>query len=83
MRHLGKVQAFLALLVCAGFFAAIWLTMKNDVDSSMRDALLILVGNLATCFGAVVNYYFGSSSGSQQKTDLLSSKNPDDLNAPR
>jgi hypothetical protein len=74
MRHLGKVQAFLAFAVCVGFFAALWLVLKNDVDSSMRDALLILIGNLATCFGAIVNYYFGSSSGSQQKTELLGNK---------
>ena len=37
----------------------------------------ILIGNLAAAFMAVVNYYFGSSSGSAQKNQLLAEKVPE------
>lgn len=74
MKHLGKVQGLIAFLVLAGFFGCIWLVIKFEVSGFMRDALLILIGNLAAAFMAVVNYYFGSSSGSAQKTALMAPK---------
>ena len=74
MRHLGKVQACLAFVVTAGFFGCIWLVIERDVSGNMRDALLILIGNLSGAFLAVVTYYFGSSSGSAQKNTLLAQK---------
>ena len=76
MRHLGKVQGLIAFLVLVGFFACIWMVVERKVDGTMRDALLILIGNLAAAFMAVVNYYFGSSSGSAQKNLLLADKEP-------
>jgi membrane protein DedA with SNARE-associated domain len=39
-----------------------------------REPLLILVGSLSAAFGAVVNYWFGSSSGSAHKSELLAGK---------
>ena len=71
MKHTGKVQASVAFVVLFGFFGAIWLVMVGEVNPSMRDALLILIGSLGAAFGAVVNYYFGSSSGSARKDELL------------
>ena len=76
MRHTGKVQASIAFLILVGFFAAIWLAMTREVTASMRDALLILIGSLGAAFGAIVNYYFGSSSGSAQENQLLADKEP-------
>lgn len=77
MRHLGKVQAAIAFLVIAGFYASIWLAMTREVLASMRDVLLILIGSLAAAFGGVIGYYFGSSSGSAQKNQLLADKAPE------
>ncbi len=77
MRHLGKVQGFIAFIVLTGFFGCIWLVIEKEVSGFMRDALLILIGNLAAAFMAVVNYYFGSSSGSAAKNVLLANKEPD------
>lgn len=76
MRHLGKVQGFIAFVVISGFFGCVFLVVERKVDGTMRDALLILIGNLAAAFMAVVNYYFGSSSGSAQKNLLLAEKEP-------
>jgi ABC-type Mn2+/Zn2+ transport system permease subunit len=80
MKHVGKVQASIAFLVIFGFFAAIWMVLSQEVNPSMRDALLILIGSLGAAFGAVVQYYFGSSSGSARKDELYggsSGRQPD------
>ncbi len=77
MKHLGKVQGAVAFVVLVGFFGCIWLVVEREVSGFMRDALLILIGNLAAAFMAVVNYYFGSSSGSAQKNQLLAEKAPE------
>lgn len=76
MRHIGKVQGAIAFVVLCGFFGAIWMAMTRDVTAGMRDALLILIGSLGAAFGAVINFYFGSSSGSQSKDRLLADKEP-------
>lgn len=31
----------------------------------------MLMGTMATCFGMVVGYFFGSSVGSVQKSDII------------
>lgn len=71
MRHTGKVQALLACCITLGFFAVLWLLMTLEGHGNMRDALLIMVGALGAAFGAIVNYYFGSSSGSARKDELM------------
>lgn len=71
MRHIGKIQATLACTITAGFFGVLWLLMTLEGHGNMRDALLIMVGALGAAFGAIVNYYFGSSSGSAQKNEML------------
>lgn len=75
MRHLGKVQAALAFIVSFGFFAVLYFLLIMKEGGAMRDALLIMVGALGAAFGAIVNYYFGSSSGSAQKTALMVNSN--------
>lgn len=71
MKHTGKVQAFLGIVITAGFFGVLWLLMTLEGNGNMRDALLIMVGALGAAFGAIVNYYFGSSSGSAAKNHLI------------
>ncbi len=76
MKHTGKVQALLAFFVTVGFFADLYMLMVLPSGGAMRDALLIMVGALAAGFAQVLNYYFGSSSGSQAKDQLLANKEP-------
>lgn len=61
-----------ALLVTAGFFVMLWSVLQQEGETS--EAALLLLGSLGTAFGAVVNYYLGSSLGSAQKNRLLSEK---------
>lgn len=74
MKHTGKVQGALAFSVTAGFFGMLWLMMTLERGSVMHDAMLIMTGALGASFGAVISYYFGSSSGSQAKDKLLAGK---------
>lgn len=60
-----------ALVVTLGFFAMLWAVLGQ---AEVSEAALLLLGSLGTAFGAVVNYYLGSSLGSLQKSRLLSEK---------
>lgn len=60
-----------ALIVTAGFFAMLRVVLGQP---EVSEAALLLLGSLGTAFGAVVNYYLGSSLGSSQKNRMLSEK---------
>ena len=71
MKHTGKVQGAIAFLILAGFFVVLYALIQSKVEAGgMRDALLIMVGALAAMCTSVVNYYFGSSSGSARKDEI-------------
>lgn len=74
MRHTGKVQVALAVLAIAGFFGLIYLLIYTEPPAGVRDAMLVLVGAVAGGYSTVLNYYFGSSSGSARKDEILAAK---------
>lgn len=61
----------LAMAIIGGFFATIFyvLTGRALVDTAIAGAL---VGYVSAKAEQVVSYYFGSSAGSKQKTDAMS-----------
>jgi hypothetical protein len=62
-------------VVLVGFFAAMYFVLvKVRADNPMRDVVLIFAGTLGAKFGTVVDWYFGSSAGSDVKTELLKGK---------
>ncbi|MBW1730019.1 MAG: hypothetical protein JRH08_00810 [Deltaproteobacteria bacterium] len=65
---------FLAMLVVAGFFALCALLMYKPLPQGSTQAVFLLFGALATGFGSVLNYFFGSSKSSKEKTELLAKK---------
>jgi hypothetical protein len=65
----------LAGSVTIGFFAIMTLMFFNKVDSN-NPAILMMLGSLGTAWTGIIAYYFGSSAGSQAKTDLLSKAGP-------
>lgn len=65
----------LAGSVTIGFFAIMTLMFFNKLDDS-NPAILMMLGSLGTAWTGIIAYYFGSSAGSQAKTDLLSKSGP-------
>jgi hypothetical protein len=77
-RELFKVnhwpQMILSVFVVSGFFFVLFFLLSQTFPADMswmRDALLIMLGTLGTAFTQVLNFWFGSTSGGQAKTNSL------------
>jgi hypothetical protein len=70
----SRIPGALAIGVTLGFFGVLATMLANVWKPSDNQALLILLGALGTSWGAVVNYYFGSSAGSARKDEILASR---------
>ena len=67
-----KMKILLALTVTFGYFGVLVLYGMGEISiNGGNQPILILVGGLASAFGAIVSWYFGSSEGSSRKTDIL------------
>lgn len=55
-----------------GFFGILSFMLVQSPPDGARDVLNIMLGALATAWISIVAYYFGSSSGSAEKTRLMS-----------
>lgn len=66
----------LAVTITVGFLGLLLGMLLGKLHVSDMQALLLLLGGLNTSFGAVVMYYFGSSAGSERKTELLAAAPP-------
>lgn len=65
------VPKALASLITLGFFGLLYWMMRHEVPQTNKDMLNIMLGSFATAWIQVVSYYFGSSAGSDRKTELL------------
>jgi len=66
------VPPLLAAAVTIGFFAILGGMMFGKMSVADNTALTMMLGSLGTAWTGIIAYYFGSSAGSQAKTDLLS-----------
>jgi len=69
------VPPLLAAIITIGFFSILIMMMLGKVDGN-NPTILMMLGSLSTAWTGIVAYYFGSSAGSQAKTDLLSKAGP-------
>lgn len=68
-----KIPAILAISVTAGFFGVLAFMLTQEVPAGSKDVLNIMLGSLGTAWIQVMAYYFGSSSGSDKKTEVIRS----------
>jgi hypothetical protein len=67
------IPPLLAASVTAGFFGILAMMLLGKVDSN-NPAILMMLGSLGTAWTGIIAYYFGSSAGSQAKTEMLGKK---------
>ena len=72
----SPIPGVLAVIIVSGFFGILVAMMLGVLKVSDQQSLLILLGALSAGFGAVLNFYFGSSNGSQNKDVLLAQSVP-------
>jgi hypothetical protein len=66
-----RLPAILAIFVTLGFFGILAFMMNFVIPATNKDVLNILLGSLGTAWISVVSYYFGSSAGSDKKTEIM------------
>ena len=64
----------LAYAYTLGYFTNLYLVWKYGVPTDAHDMFLMLEGVLTAAQGAIMNYYYGSSRGSDDKTRMLAGK---------
>lgn len=72
----SSVPAILSLVVTTGYFGVLIGMMAGWLDVSDSEALLLMLGSLSTAWGVVMAFWFGSTSGSMRKTELLANSSP-------
>ncbi len=63
-------------LVVIGFFTILYIVFKVELPGGNKDIALILLGVLGAKFGDVVSYFYGSSKGSTDKTEMIHNSTP-------
>jgi hypothetical protein len=66
-----KMRSVLAMLVVVGFFAILGIMISGVFVIFDNPTMTMMFGSLTTTFGTVVGWYFGSSAGSDRKTEIL------------
>lgn len=63
----------LSLVFIGGYFIilAAFFVGKIEIDPSMKEPFLILIGVITANVPSIMQFWFGTSSGSQRKTDLI------------
>lgn len=70
------VPATLAIFVTLGFFGLLGLCAFHAAPAGNDKVLDMMTGSLGTAWIMVITYYFGSSAGSDRKTELLAQAPP-------
>ena len=65
------ITPILAIAVLVLVFLFVYLIMFKGVKGVEKDILVFILGSLTGYVGMVLSYYFGSSSSSQKKQDVI------------
>jgi len=76
MKTKDVVMYVLGGLITLCFFFVLYLLIFYPMPQENKDVLYLAIGALIGFEGAVVNYFYGSSAGSAQKTELMTNNKP-------
>lgn len=68
-----RTPTVLGALIIVGFFVVLGVMVAHRLPAGAETEFSIMLGALATMTAAVVNYFFGSSVGSKEKTRIMAS----------
>jgi hypothetical protein len=71
-RELGMYIIALVVIGCT-----LWTLYKLfgvEIPAANRDAIMLVIGAFVSKFSTIVDWFFGSSKGSSEKTEALSEK---------
>lgn len=72
----SKIPAVLSIAVTLGYFGVLVGMMMGLLAVSDSQALLIMLGSLGTSWGMVMSFWFGTTSNSTSKTEIIARSAP-------
>ena len=75
-----RTPSIIGALIILGFFVVLGVMVAHRLPTGAETEFSIMLGALATMTAAVVNYFFGSSAGSKEKTRLMTRMRSDEDN---
>lgn len=72
VKRADNTNKILAILVLVAWILVQAFLLTHVVDKEMRELIARILGTLDTALIMVLSYYFGSSRGSDRKTELMS-----------
>jgi len=72
----NTLMYILGVVIVVGFFATVitLIFRTTPIPAGSKEAVMLLLGSLIASFACVVQYFFGSSKGSSDKTAMLAGK---------
>jgi len=65
------INSILAVIVTTMTFSLFYFILFKDIPTPNKDIALFILGSVTSYVGQVISYYFGSSSGSSKKDDII------------
>lgn len=75
-KHLKDIfQYALGIVITVGFFWLLLTLVYSPVPQANSNVLNLVVGALIGSFTTIVGYFYGSSKGSAEKTEIMKNQN--------